>query len=348
MHPPRRSQHSMARWHWSRLSVVPEAVEFQIDVDSPNFSTRTRSLDNGNPFQPTSWSFRQEDVWKPTFLISSNLLSMFTTAEYAETIEDAGFLERLQPVAACATGGLRSSIVVTSSWPVEHWNHLSSLWFSESLYMSLYSRPKQWLKCFSRKVRAWIIPNPRIQVLSIWAYLAGLSDAHWFSLFFSSASEIATMLGSWVELCWLRWKKDFPIQVQSCAGPSFLLVRIKWPQSLQRKVKIIRSMNLLQSVYLSNGRTSVPRLVVAAKAPHFDVWLPNQVHLSILTWCSERPTLDTWAFSTGRSFFRPLLLGLLDLFASAYDQWPSTTSNYIQCSVIFSKTQWSSAIFSDM
>ena len=60
-------------------------------------------------------------------------------AEHTEIIEDTGFLERLKPVAACATGGLRSSSVwlVPDQWNIETIS-LPCGSVSESFYVYIY------------------------------------------------------------------------------------------------------------------------------------------------------------------------------------------------------------------
>ena len=143
-------------------------------------------------------------------------------AEHTEIIEDTGFLERLKPVAACATRGLRSSIVwqfsntVTSSSPVKHietyWNHLSSVrlqWVFIYVFAFASKTVTQVRFTQSSKLELSRIPESKclayghIGFVSVEAIQCSL-DAYWFSLFFSLAAEIATMLGSWVELCGKR------------------------------------------------------------------------------------------------------------------------------------------------
>ena len=109
-------------------------------------------------------------------------------------------------------------------------------------------------------------------------------------------------------------------------------------------------MNLLQTVYLvyqSNGRASIPQLVVAAKALDLVVGVLKELHLSILSWWI------LWTTYTEHMSFQyrtTLLLSLFDFhfLTSCLYIWPMSiyNFNYIQCSVIFSKIQWSSAIFS--
>ena len=122
--------------------IIPDPSLIQISRSSLSSWAGLQSISNWVHYRsqhhkclPSAGDFQEvltlaaNDVWLP----------MFTTAEYTEIIEDTGFLEKLQPVAACATGGLRSSSVwlVPDQWNIETIS-LPCGSVSESFYVYIY------------------------------------------------------------------------------------------------------------------------------------------------------------------------------------------------------------------
>jgi len=195
--------------------IIPDPSLIQISRSSLSSWAGLQSISNWVHYRsqhhkclPSAGDFQEvltlaaNDVWLP----------MFTTAEYTEIIEDTGFLEKLQPVAACATGGLRSSSVwlVPDQWNIETIS-LPCGSVSESVCLCIRIQNSD-SSAFHAKSEAWIILTSLRQGTSDMRRKNGFGvDVHRFRSTYQASSmhHLDYDLNKWITITKNNCKNKF-------------------------------------------------------------------------------------------------------------------------------------------